>query len=277
MAHLERAADIAIAGGVAESVSLVYGDCSPTPALQDAVETFRRPGSAFSSLDYRFFDANLGSRLWPQQTVAGHARGLRADHEPGHHGRAQRPGGTGAALPRRLVPGWSKPSNSRSNIQRTTTGRPGRHRGRRPHARCCRPTFWNASVVSTRRPSSSIATTSTCPGASGSRVGPWSTSPARASSTTRRWARAVHGSPVKPNVPFLRGGRAAVGVQIRPRRHRRRRAAVLRRERRTAIARLLSRNSGARKASGALLRRIENAHKVAAFVDGAYSRHRFAL
>ena len=34
---------------------------------------------------------------------------------------------------------------------------------------------------------------------------------------------------------------------------------------------------GRRKASGALPRRIENAHKVAAFVDGAYSRHRFAL
>ena len=60
-AHLERAADIAIAGGIAESVSLVYGDCSPTPALQDAVETFHRPGSAFSSLEYRFFGANLGS------------------------------------------------------------------------------------------------------------------------------------------------------------------------------------------------------------------------
>ena len=73
MAHLERAADIAIAAGVADSVALVYGDCSPTPALQAVVEAFRRPESALLSVEYRFFEANLGS-------ASGHNRLLRDAH-----------------------------------------------------------------------------------------------------------------------------------------------------------------------------------------------------
>lgn len=59
--HLERAADIAIAGGVFARVCLVYGDCSPTPDLQSEVESFRSDGSALASIEYRYFDANLGS------------------------------------------------------------------------------------------------------------------------------------------------------------------------------------------------------------------------
>lgn len=59
IAHLERAADIAIAGGVFNKVSLVYGDCSPTPELDVVVHA--QPGSALSAVEHRYFDANLGS------------------------------------------------------------------------------------------------------------------------------------------------------------------------------------------------------------------------
>lgn len=59
--HLERAADIAIAGGVFERVSLVYGDCSPTSALESTVQAHHRAGSALTSVEHRYFNANLGS------------------------------------------------------------------------------------------------------------------------------------------------------------------------------------------------------------------------
>lgn len=73
MAHLERAADIAISAGVAQSVSLIFGDCSPSPALRDSVEALRRPDSAFSLLGYRFFGAGVGS-------ARGHNRLFREAH-----------------------------------------------------------------------------------------------------------------------------------------------------------------------------------------------------
>lgn len=59
--HLERAADISIAGGVFSEVALVYGDCSPTPELATAVLQHLQPGSALSQVEHRYFDANLGS------------------------------------------------------------------------------------------------------------------------------------------------------------------------------------------------------------------------
>lgn len=61
IAHLERAADIAIAGGVFSKISLVYGDCSPTPELEPAVVVHAQPGTALHGVEHRYFDANLGS------------------------------------------------------------------------------------------------------------------------------------------------------------------------------------------------------------------------
>lgn len=59
--HLERAADLAIASGAFKKVSLVYGDCSPTPVLEQAVTAHAREGSALHEVRHRYFDANLGS------------------------------------------------------------------------------------------------------------------------------------------------------------------------------------------------------------------------
>lgn len=59
--HLERAADIAIASGVFKKVSLVYGDCSPTPELEQTVIAHVREGTALHDVEHRYFDANLGS------------------------------------------------------------------------------------------------------------------------------------------------------------------------------------------------------------------------
>lgn len=61
VAHLERAADIAIAGGVFSRVALIYGDCSPTPALESTVLAHAKVGSALHGVEHRYFDANLGS------------------------------------------------------------------------------------------------------------------------------------------------------------------------------------------------------------------------
>lgn len=59
--HLERAADIAIASGVFSEVALTYGDCSPTSELQDTVDRYAVSESALGHVQYRYFDANLGS------------------------------------------------------------------------------------------------------------------------------------------------------------------------------------------------------------------------
>lgn len=60
--HLNRAADFAIASGVFSAVELVYGDCSPEPALSDEfVRELGKSCEAISSFEHRFFDANLGS------------------------------------------------------------------------------------------------------------------------------------------------------------------------------------------------------------------------
>lgn len=61
IAHLERAADIAIAGGVFSKVSLVYGDCSPLPELEQTVVAHAQPGIALHGVEHKYFNANLGS------------------------------------------------------------------------------------------------------------------------------------------------------------------------------------------------------------------------
>ena len=61
IAHLERAADIAIAGGVLSSVALVYGDCSSRPLLDGDTLRGIQKSSILSGTDYRWFGRNLGS------------------------------------------------------------------------------------------------------------------------------------------------------------------------------------------------------------------------
>lgn len=60
--HLDRAADLAIAGGAALSVSLAYGDSSPEPILSEAfLNEVRLASPALRTIDYLHFDGNLGS------------------------------------------------------------------------------------------------------------------------------------------------------------------------------------------------------------------------
>ncbi|WP_243039096.1 glycosyltransferase family 2 protein [Dyella sedimenti] len=62
VAHLNRAADLAISGGAAASVSLTYGDSSPSPVLSsDFLDRVRANSPALRSVDYVHFDGNLGS------------------------------------------------------------------------------------------------------------------------------------------------------------------------------------------------------------------------
>jgi GT2 family glycosyltransferase len=73
--HLERALEYvdnaarnAKEAGIIASVEVAYGDCSPEPVLTpDNLEHLRRTYSQISSIDYTFFNANLGS-------AAGHNR-----------------------------------------------------------------------------------------------------------------------------------------------------------------------------------------------------------
>lgn len=60
--HLNRAADLAIAAGAATSVTLAYGDSSPSPTFSDAdIMRIRNESDALIDIEYHFFDANLGS------------------------------------------------------------------------------------------------------------------------------------------------------------------------------------------------------------------------
>lgn len=62
IAHLNRAADLAIAAGMLKSVSLAYGDSSPRPCLDDEfLSAVRASSPAIARIDYLFFDGNLGS------------------------------------------------------------------------------------------------------------------------------------------------------------------------------------------------------------------------
>lgn len=60
--NLDRAADIAIAGGKIGEVRLTYGDCSPTPVLSpEFLASLRSESAALASIEHVWFDANLGS------------------------------------------------------------------------------------------------------------------------------------------------------------------------------------------------------------------------
>ncbi|MBS3726712.1 hypothetical protein JLDANKMP_02185 [Stenotrophomonas sp. PE591] len=61
VAHLERAAHVALEQGVFDSVELAYGDCSPGDELRGTVLAQARENSALAGVEYHFFDANLGS------------------------------------------------------------------------------------------------------------------------------------------------------------------------------------------------------------------------
>lgn len=61
VAHLERAAHVALEAGVFDRVELAYGDCSPKDGLRQTVQAHGREGSALAAVEYHFFDANLGS------------------------------------------------------------------------------------------------------------------------------------------------------------------------------------------------------------------------
>lgn len=60
--HLNRAADLAIAAGAAASVTLAYGDSSPSPTFSETdIARIRSECEALADIEYHFFDANLGS------------------------------------------------------------------------------------------------------------------------------------------------------------------------------------------------------------------------
>jgi GT2 family glycosyltransferase len=71
--HLNRAADLAIAGGAAASVTLAYGDSSPRPSFTvDDIARIKAECDALVDIEYHFFDANLGSAKG-HNTLLGHA------------------------------------------------------------------------------------------------------------------------------------------------------------------------------------------------------------
>lgn len=62
VAHLNRAADLAIAAGALASVTLVYGDSSPEPVFDDQqLSEIKNSCDALSDVQYVDFQANLGS------------------------------------------------------------------------------------------------------------------------------------------------------------------------------------------------------------------------
>lgn len=64
LTSLERAADLAIAGGFCSHVSVSYGDGSPIPCLSEVeVDLLRRQFEPALQIRYNFFDRNLGSAL----------------------------------------------------------------------------------------------------------------------------------------------------------------------------------------------------------------------
>lgn len=61
VAHLERAAHIALQRGVFDKIELAYGDCSPTDDLRETVLAQAGEASSLAAVEYHFFDENLGS------------------------------------------------------------------------------------------------------------------------------------------------------------------------------------------------------------------------
>ena len=61
-ASLARAADFAIQSGAFRAVEMAYGDCSPTPCLDDDfLARLHAENPELAGVDYTFFGANLGS------------------------------------------------------------------------------------------------------------------------------------------------------------------------------------------------------------------------
>jgi GT2 family glycosyltransferase len=59
---LARAAELAILGGACTRVTLQYGDCSPSPCLNEQqLESLRERYSQALTIAYKFFEGNLGS------------------------------------------------------------------------------------------------------------------------------------------------------------------------------------------------------------------------
>jgi GT2 family glycosyltransferase len=66
--YVDNAARVAIETGIIASVDIAYGDCSPEPVISlEVLERLRNTYRYVGSIDYTFFDANLGS-------AAGHNR-----------------------------------------------------------------------------------------------------------------------------------------------------------------------------------------------------------
>lgn len=64
VAHLDRAVDLAIAGGFYSRAVLAYGDCSPKQVLDtESLAEMRSSLYALERFDYRYFGKNLGSAL----------------------------------------------------------------------------------------------------------------------------------------------------------------------------------------------------------------------
>lgn len=62
IAHLERAADLAIGAAQLSSVTMVYGDCSPEPVFgEEELKQLSAWNVAVSRIEHRFFGQNLGS------------------------------------------------------------------------------------------------------------------------------------------------------------------------------------------------------------------------
>ncbi|MEE9875738.1 glycosyltransferase family 2 protein [Stenotrophomonas sp.] len=61
VAHLERAAHVALAAGVFDRVELAYGDCSSRDVLRETVLAHNQGESALAAVEYHFFNENLGS------------------------------------------------------------------------------------------------------------------------------------------------------------------------------------------------------------------------
>jgi GT2 family glycosyltransferase len=72
LGYLNAAAGYVKASGLIESVEIAYGDCSPTPAIDSQkLEDLRKANTELACIGYTFFNANLGS-------AAGHNRLLEA-------------------------------------------------------------------------------------------------------------------------------------------------------------------------------------------------------
>jgi GT2 family glycosyltransferase len=82
VAHLNRAADLAIAAGALKSVTLVYGDSSPEPVLDDEqLANIKNSCYALRYVQHVDFKANLGSAKG-HNTLIAHAEASIVDGQP---------------------------------------------------------------------------------------------------------------------------------------------------------------------------------------------------